>query len=133
MFTTLLTSVAALAALLPGPVADPKPYGSPPRPQEPKVALKLQYTSESGFAMAVTLDCEPAGGGHPKPEAACETLSAVGADPGRIEPKTTACVMIYAPVTAEVTGVWRRMPVKWTHKFGNTCEMRRATGVLFEF
>jgi hypothetical protein len=36
-------------------------------------------------------------------------------------------------VTAEVSGVWRRMPVKWTHKYGNTCEMRRATGVLFEF
>ncbi|MEV4350714.1 SSI family serine proteinase inhibitor [Actinoplanes sp. NPDC049596] len=97
------------------------------------MALKLQYTAESGAAMAVTLACEPSGGGHPKPEAACETLSAVGADPSKIEPKPTACVMIYAPVTAEVSGVWRRMPVKWTHKFGNMCELRRATGVLFEF
>ena len=59
-----------------------------------------------------------------------ETLDA---DPGRIKAESRLCVLLYQPVTASVTGTWHGREVRWTHRFGNTCEMRRATGVLFQF
>ena len=56
-----------------------------------------------------------------------------GGDPSKINPTLNACVLVYAPVTAEVTGTWRGTPVAWKQRYGNTCEMRRATGALFQF
>ena len=41
--------------------------------------------------------------------------------------------MIYQPVDAAITGNWRGRPVEWRHRFGNACEMRRATGAVFGF
>ena len=41
--------------------------------------------------------------------------------------------LLYQPVTASVKGTWRGKAVKWQQTFGNSCEMTRATGVLFDF
>ncbi|WP_250030456.1 SSI family serine proteinase inhibitor [Paractinoplanes maris] len=122
-----------LAAALIGPVPDPPPtYGSPPRPTT-ESAVTLSYQADAGFAMAVKLTCGPPGGGHPRAAQACATLEQVGADPGRITQTSTACVLLYKPVTATLSGTWQGREVSWTHRFGNSCEMRRATGVLFRF
>jgi hypothetical protein len=43
------------------------------------------------------------------------------------------CMMLYQPVTARIAGTWRGQRVKWSHQYGNGCEMTRATGVLFKF
>ena len=43
------------------------------------------------------------------------------------------CMDLYAPVTAKISGTWRGGRVRWSHVYGNTCEMTRATGVLFKF
>ena len=95
--------------------------------------LTLTYTAEAGSADAVELDCDPVGGGHPDGAAACRTLDAADGDPGRIPPARTMCMMIYAPVDAEMTGRWHGRHVEWKHHYGNGCEMRRATGVIFQF
>ena len=130
----LLGPAPAAAAAAVGPVPDPAPagrYGAPPR--GPGAELTLSYLAEAGHAAAVKLTCRPPGGGHPDAVTACTTLERAGADPGRITPAGTMCIMLYAPVTAEITGRWRGMTMKWTHRYGNSCEMRRATGVLFHF
>jgi len=95
--------------------------------------LTLAYMAEAGYATAVTLQCNPPGGAHPRPAAACRTLRAVGGRPGRIKPDATMCMMIYAPITAQITGKWRGRKITWSKTYGNSCEMTRVTGVLFRF
>jgi hypothetical protein len=150
MIRTITGFAAALAAIAigspavaaaTGPVPAPRPaqaaHPAQQRPEtparSPKAELKLTYMAESGYATAVTLTCAPAGGGHPRPARACATLKSTGVDPDRIRPARVMCLMLYAPITAEVTGVWRGRPVTWTHRYGNSCEMTRATGILFRF
>lgn len=142
MIRTIVGSVAAAAALFAGgseavaagPAPGPRPvsagYGGA---ATPRARLTLTYMADAGFASAVKLTCGPDGGGHPEAAQACATLRTAGADPEKIKPARIMCMMIYAPVTAEITGVWRGAPITWTHKYGNSCEMTRATGVLFKF
>ncbi len=121
------------AAVLAGGVAyaeDPPQYGGPPRAG---TALTLSYLADAGFAAATKMSCEPTGGAHPEAEAVCVTLDRAGGDPEKINPTLNACVLVYAPVTAEITGTWRGTPVNWKQRYGNVCEMRRATGALFQF
>ena len=99
----------------------------------PGADLTLTYMAQAGFAAAVTLECDPPGGGHPKPADACAELTAVAGDPDKIEPGLGACMMIYAPITAEITGDWHGTAIDWQHTYGNSCEMKRALGVLFAF
>ncbi|MBU2665660.1 serine protease [Actinoplanes bogorensis] len=106
------------------------PYGSPPRAVSD---LKLSYTADSGSAVTVTLTCNPPAGGHPTPAAACAQLAKAGGNPDRIKPADSVCYLLYKPVTAEITGTWRGRDIAWTHRFGNSCEMQRDTGVLFRF
>ncbi|MEU4236612.1 SSI family serine proteinase inhibitor [Actinoplanes sp. NPDC026619] len=127
MLSTIAGLTAAAAVLAAGPAAprDHQGYG--------ETKLTLSYLADAGFARAVKLECDPAGGGHPQPDQACAELARVNGDAGRIEPGHSACFLIYAPVTAEITGTWHGATVTWSHKFGNICEMRRATGDLFTF
>ena len=53
--------------------------------------------------------------------------------PDLIEPTHTMCTLIYAPITAGITGTWHGRRIDWQHTYGNKCEMLRATGVLFTF
>jgi hypothetical protein len=127
------TAVVGVAVLAGGAAyaEDPPQYGG--GSARPGTALTLSYLADAGFAAAVKMTCEPVGGGHPEAKAVCITLDGTGGDPSKINPTLNACVLIYAPVTAEVTGTWRGTPVAWKQRYGNTCEMRRATGALFQF
>lgn len=87
----------------------------------------------SDGAREVELTCAPDGGGHPDPVAACATLARYDVDPDRMTPAPTACFLVYAPVTARITGTWAGRSIRWEHRYGNGCEMHRATGVLFDF
>jgi hypothetical protein len=100
-----------------------------PKPTE----LTLSYMADAGYAAAVKLVCHPPGGAHPKPARACNELKKVGGRPSRLKPARTLCTMIYAPITAQIKGTWKGRPVNWSRRYGNSCEMIRATGVLFTF
>jgi Subtilisin inhibitor-like len=100
---------------------------------DPSARFTVSYRADAGFAAAVTLECDPAGGGHPRAAEACALLDTAGGDPDRIPQPPTACIMIYMPVRAEVTGTWHGSPITWQHRYGNACEMRRALGVLIAF
>jgi hypothetical protein len=106
--------------------------GDQAQPQA-RTQLTLSYMAEAGYAVAVVLRCHPPGGGHPRPVKACNALASAGGVPSNLIPARTMCMMIYAPVTAKVAGTWNGRRVNWSRKYGNTCEMNRATGVLFTF
>jgi hypothetical protein len=124
MIRTVVSAVAVTAALL---------AGVAPAQAAPSSRLTLTYLAQAGYADAVKLTCNPTGGPHPEAAQACDILRSTGADPAKIKPAQVMCMMLYAPVTAQLTGTWRGERVKWSHQYGNTCEMTRATGVLFKF
>jgi len=101
-------------------------------PVKPKTDLTLGYMADAGYAAAVRLTCT-AGDVHPQAKKTCATLKKAGGDPGKITPAKTMCTMEFAPVTATATGTFLGKSVNWKAQFGNACEMRRATGVLFTF
>ncbi len=131
MIRTMLaaSSIAVLGLASPAAAAATGP-GAAPRPT---TDLVLSYTADAGYAAAVTLTCDPAGGAHPKPVKACATLKKVAGDPGRLKPAPAMCTMEYAPITAEITGTFKGRTVHWSKTFGNPCDLARATGVLFAF
>jgi hypothetical protein len=130
MISTIV-GLAAAAAIVAGVPAATGPRDHPGGYESSK--LTLSYQADAGFADAVKLECDPPGGGHPHPDLACAELAQVKGQPDRMEPGHNACYLIYAPVTAKIDGQWRGTAITWSHKFGNICELRRATGDLFGF
>jgi hypothetical protein len=129
MLRTMLavTSIAVLGAAGPAAAAATGPAA------KPRSGLVLSYLAEAGYAAAVTLTCDPAGGAHPKPAKACAVLKKVSGNPALLKPRKRMCTLEYAPITAEITGTWRGKKVRWSQTFGNTCDLTRTTGVLFAF
>jgi hypothetical protein len=131
MIRTMLaaSSIAVLGLAGPAAAAATGP-GAAPRPT---IDLVLSYAADAGYAAAVTLSCDPAGGAHPKPATACATLAKVNGRPDRLKPAPTMCTLEFAPITAEIAGTWRGKPITWKKTFGNPCDLTRATGRLFAF
>lgn len=74
----------------------------------------------------VTLQCEPTGGTHPTPQAACDSLLAVNGNFAKLPHIFAACPDYWDPVTVTVTGTWRTQPVTYSQTYSNDC----AAGVL---
>ena len=119
MIRTII-GLAAAVAVLAGPAA----------PAAAATDTNLTLTNQ---ARAVKLTCAPAGGGHPRAGQACATLRGIGGNPAKLKGGDSLCMLLYQPVTARLKGTWRGKTVKWQQTFGNSCEMSRATGVLFDF
>lgn len=82
-----------------------------PRPERPGVTY--------------TLTCNPAGGDHPDPEAACEALAELD-DPFAPVRSDAVCTEIYGgPQTATVAGTWNGDPVIANFSRTNGCEIAR--------
>ncbi len=76
-------------------------------------------------ADAWTLTCEPAGGTHPDPDAACAALAAA-ADPFAPVPPTVACTEIYGgDQTASIQGNYNGQAVSADYSRSNGCEIAR--------
>lgn len=75
-------------------------------------SLVVEVVSGPGAAPTRwTLRCEPAGGDHPDPEAACRDL-ATQPEPFAPLPADAVCAQIYGgPQTATVRGTYRGEPV----------------------
>ncbi|MEV4637265.1 SSI family serine proteinase inhibitor [Actinoplanes sp. NPDC049548] len=107
---------------------------SPAAAATKKTELELSYLADAGYAAAVVLRCDPAGGPHPKKGKACAALAKAGGDPAKLKPASgIMCTMEYAPITAEITGRWHGKKVDWSRTFGNPCDMARAMGVVMAF
>jgi hypothetical protein len=72
-----------------------------------------------------TLTCDPAGGTHPSPQAACQTL-AQAKSPFTPVPRGVMCPMIASgPQTATITGTWQGKHVSATYSRDNGCQTAR--------
>ncbi len=127
--TTTTAAITAVALGTTGPAAAMGPGVA----AKPKTDLVLSYMADAGYAAAVVLTCDPAGGVHPKAAKACATLNKVGGNPGRLKPAPVMCTLEYAPVTAQFKGTWKGAKVNWTKTYPNSCDLARSTGVLFAF
>jgi hypothetical protein len=88
--------------------------------------LTIVLDDGSGAARTWRLTCDPAGGDHPDPAAACAALAANGAAALPPVPKDRMCTQIYGgPDTATVTGTWNGQKVSATFKKTNGCEINR--------
>ncbi|MFG2417928.1 SSI family serine proteinase inhibitor [Streptomyces sp. NPDC048448] len=147
-------SVSAVLSALPAAAhADTAPGEGPhtgaTRPQEPRTGAAPAVlmpppvrAEDSGDRLTVTvrhlgdtdgrtyeLRCHPAGGSHPTPEQACETLdrrTTWGKDPFAPVAPGTLCTMLYGgPATAHVTGTWAGWPVDARFDRADGCQIAR--------
>ncbi len=123
---------SASAVVVPATGAAVGPRSHPGYHQTPD-QLTLSYQAQAGYAAAIKLTCNPTGGFPQQAARICATLTETDANPDKIKPAHQLCMMIYSPITAELTGTWHGTPLHWTYTYGNQCEMQRATGVLFQF
>lgn len=136
MIRTMMGLAAAATVILtagPAMAATPDPGYADGGRVKPGARLTVSYTGNAGPAKSVKLECGPPGGSHPKAAEACAVLEAAGGNPFRIEPGHNACFLVYSPVTAEVSGKWHGWQVSWQFSYGNSCEMKRALGVIVDF
>jgi hypothetical protein len=123
MRARVLLTVALLA--LSGCAGD---SGDVSDPAESPLARSLEISVSNGTdadPTTWTLTCDPAGGNHPAPDAACGALDEAP-DPFAPVPDDTACTQIYGgPETATITGTWDGESVAATYSRTDGCEIER--------
>ncbi len=82
---------------------------------------------------AVALRCQPPGGDHPVPAAACRSLEAAAGDFTRLRVSEEACSYEYQPVTVTARGVWRGSMRSFSGTFPNRCILLQRTASVFNF
>lgn len=99
-----------------------------PAAQEGATTSALTVTvvdDAGGTPRTSTLTCDPPGGDHPQPTAACAAIVAAR-NPFAPQPADTACTMIYGgPQTATIGGTWRGVRVQASYKRTDGCEIAR--------
>ena len=99
-------------------------------------SFSLSITAEpTGELIAgASLTCNPAGGSHPNPDAACKQLTKVDGHIEAIPEKQGICTKIFKPVILSASGTWDGEERKFQREFPNQCVAVLATGgVVFDF
>jgi hypothetical protein len=97
-----------------------------PSGSAPATDLTIVLDDGAGTKTTWTLTCDPPGGDHPDPAAACAVLEAQGAAALPPVPQDRMCTMNFGgPETATITGTWKGAPVKSALSKGNGCEIAR--------
>jgi len=99
-------------------------------------SFSLSITSKAtGEVIArASLTCNPAGGSHPNPEAACKQLTKAAGHIEAIPEKQGICTKIFKPVILSASGTWDGEERKFQREFSNQCVAVLATGgVVFDF
>jgi hypothetical protein len=88
--------------------------------------LTILVDDGAGGKTTWTLTCDPPGGTHPDPAAACRVLHAHGARALPPVRKDVACTQVYGgPQTATITGIWQGGRVGSSFSRINGCEISR--------
>ena len=88
--------------------------------------LTVVVDDGSGNKQTWRLTCDPPGGDHPDPAAACTALATNGESALPPVPKDRMCTQIYGgPEKATVKGTWNGKPVNATFSKTNGCEVGR--------
>jgi hypothetical protein len=125
----LLLSTAACGRATPQP-AQPSPgdrtVTATPTAPTGSTELSIVVTDGSGKRQTWQLTCDPAGGTHPDPEAACAALLANGALALPAVAKDVACTDIYGgPEKATISGTFQGRRVLSSFSRVNGCEIGR--------
>ena len=133
--------VAAAVLVLAGGLAgcaSTTPDGGPSMSPGPSTGsgteLVVSGTDGAGERFTWRVSCDPAGGDHPTPDAACRALEERGDTALPPVPKDRMCTQLYGgPETATVSGTWRGRTVLSDFNRTNGCEIARwdaLTGLL---
>jgi hypothetical protein len=88
--------------------------------------LTIIVRDGSGKTSTWRLTCDPPGGNHPDPDAACRALRANGAAALPPVPKDKVCTQIYGgPETATITGTWQGKQVLSQFARNDGCQISR--------
>jgi hypothetical protein len=102
---------------------------SPLDPSTPAAAptdLTIVINNGSGQTKTWRLTCDPPGGTHPNPTAACRALVTHGAAALPAVAKDKACTQIYGgPETATITGTWQGERVISRFARNDGCQINR--------
>jgi hypothetical protein len=91
--------------------------------------LRVELDDGRGTTTVWTLTCDPPGGDHPDPAAACAALEK-GERYLKPVPADLACTQIYGgPETARITGTWRGIAVDATLSRTDGCQIARWNGL----
>lgn len=126
-----LTLVTALTLTATG-CGDQSDGGASPGPSSATALTALTVTvreSPDSAPQSWTLTCDPAGGTHPDPVAACAALGGPE-DPFKPVPTGMACTQQYGgPQTASVAGTYEGRPVSAAFSRTDGCEISRWDAV----
>ncbi len=110
---------------------DTAPAPAPAAP--PRTTLELTIWPEgegAGDAMEYTLTCDPPGGTHPDPEAACAALRELGVEAFAPTPPDVACTQQYGgPMQAHVRGTVDGQELDARLAYTDGCEIARWDAV----
>ncbi|WP_156756292.1 SSI family serine proteinase inhibitor [Actinokineospora pegani] len=94
--------------------------------------LVLAVADHQDGVRTTTLRCEPPGGDHPQPQAACAALDPVAGDVTQLSSAgNMICTLQYAPIRVSAYGYWRGHKLTVTHEYSNPCLMNAETGPVF--
>ena len=124
----LLVLVAACSEE--APVGAPGPSATSAAPSDGgttgATALTVTGTDSTGATTTWRLTCDPPGGDHPDPAAACAALDERGATALPPVDKGRVCTQVYGgPEVATVSGTWRGQTVLATFSRTDGCQTAR--------
>lgn len=97
-----------------------------PDPSPGAAELTIVVDDGTGQQTTWTLTCDPVGGTHPDPAAACAALTAHGATALPPKRKDVACTEVYGgPQKATIRGTWQGKPVRSSFSRTDGCEISR--------
>jgi hypothetical protein len=101
---------------------------APARTFAPMSQLTIVYHDGVRADQTWHLTCEPSGGDHPAPEAACQVLKNVSQRRFRVRDED--CAMISGgPQRASISGSWRGQPISLHVGRANGCQIQRWDGL----
>lgn len=131
----VVTALAAAALVVALPAASSAETASP--------AAQVKLTISGGTSMptepvTVLLTCDPDGGDHPTPDAACESLRAVDGNFKELPDQSGNCTAEVDPRTVTAVGYWTDVDgevqlVDYEETFVNRCAARLGTDGVFNF
>ncbi|UBU10811.1 SSI family serine proteinase inhibitor [Nonomuraea gerenzanensis] len=125
----VLTAARRLAVLgLCAAAALAGPFTTLPANAAAGADLYITVTPRDGGAYSMHLTCDPDGGFHPFPRAACGALHEVDGYLARLDVDPGPCPLIWDPVEVEATGHWYGRPNSYYEEFPNRCVLERRLG-----
>jgi hypothetical protein len=110
----------------PAPTTSPLVSESAPGAASGETDLTVVVDDGSGATTTWRLTCDPPGGTHPDPAAACEALAAHGETALPPVPPDRMCTQVFGGAEkAQVTGTWRGRAVSARFAKTNGCEISR--------